>query len=505
MARVVVVGAGLAGLCTALALSDFGHDVTVLEAADRPGGQLSGDDVDLGAPAFTLPAVLRDLFRKTGRPLERELGVAPVEPAVRLVFAQGGHVDVPNATRAGAMRALDEALGDGAGAQWDAVVQHGERTWRRLRPAVVGHDDGVRAGSRRTGPGRDGPGRGADGSLHDVATGLLRDDRLRSFLGTYATAIGEQPSTAPAALTALPYMEQTFGMWTVGGGMRRLAEVLHDRAAQRGTRFRFGARVAEVVDDGGRVSAVRLAEGKPSPAEGKPSPAEGKPMPPSGELVSADVVVWAAPTSLLPADLLGGRRQPRRHWWSRDNLGPRDAAHSSATAAASVLTVVVARDRADDERPAELPLRTIVFPGEGAAVTVVAQPGGWVLHAPAPPHTLAPTDETDAIDWTAPGRAAASAAELLATVGAAGVDLGRSPVASTVRTPYDLERELSTPGGRVHGGSGVHGDSVALLRRPANLTRLRGLYLAGAGAHPGPGVPLVAISAAIVTDLVGRP
>ncbi|WP_026875901.1 phytoene desaturase family protein [Jiangella gansuensis] len=462
MARVVVVGAGLAGLCGALALADFGHEVTVVEAGPRPGGQLAGHRIgghhtaaDLGPAVFTLPAVLRDLFRKTGRPLEKELDVAPVEPAVRLVFASGERVDVPNATRAGAIRAFDDVLGAGAGGQWDAVVRHGERTWQRLRPAILGHAEPpaiTRSSSAK------------DPSLRNAGRQLLADHRLRSLLDTYATTVGADPATAPATLTVLPYLEQTFGMWTVDGGVHRLADVLHRRAVDRRARFRFGTRAAGVVADSGRVAGVRLAE---------------------GETVGADVVMWTAAPGLLPDDVTAGRR-PR---WRRSSPG------DDSGAAASVVTVAFAARSAPTGRP----LRTVVVPtGTGTpVVTVLAQPGGWVLHAPAPPH------QPDGTDWTTPGRAEDYASTILAAA-STGADLPRDPAAiSTIRTPHDLERGLGVPGGRVYGSAAQRG-VAALLRRPGTATRLRGLFLAGAGAHPGPGVPLVAVSAAIVTDLVGR-
>jgi hypothetical protein len=68
-------------------LADLGHVVTVLEQAPSLGGSLGtfardGYTFDTGEPTLTLPAVFSDLFRVTGRPLERELGLVPVEPRV---------------------------------------------------------------------------------------------------------------------------------------------------------------------------------------------------------------------------------------------------------------------------------------------------------------------------------------------------------------------------------------------------------------------------------------
>ncbi|WP_053202368.1 phytoene desaturase family protein [Jiangella muralis] len=359
MARVVVVGAGLAGLCSALALADFGHEVTVLESGPAPGGQLA-----FGPQPFTLPAVLRDLFRKTGRPLERELDVVPVDPAARWVFADGAEVAVPNASPSGTRRALDDAFGAGAGAQWDAVVAHGDRAWRELRPLVLGHAGAKVSRQAQT--------------LRDVATSL-REPHLRAALVSYATRYGADPATAPAALTVLPYLEQTFGVWTAE--LPRLVDVLAGRAAERGARFRYGATVSGPALAGKRVDGIQLADGT----------------------IGADAVVWTAPPGGLDGERRGlfGRR--------RDDAAPTTAV------------------RADPTRAPE-----IRFPATGGPAT----------------------------SW------------------------------------YDAA------GGHVHGAA--TGRVTAIFRRPANVTRIRGLYLAGAGAHPGPGIALVAQSAAIVTDHIGR-
>ncbi|MEJ7834177.1 MAG: FAD-dependent oxidoreductase, partial [Nocardioides sp.] len=79
MARVVVVGGGLGGLASAARLAKLGHEVTLLESSPSLGGALSsvtegGFTWDAGPTSTLLPAVLRDLFRKSGRPLEAELG-----------------------------------------------------------------------------------------------------------------------------------------------------------------------------------------------------------------------------------------------------------------------------------------------------------------------------------------------------------------------------------------------------------------------------------------------
>jgi phytoene dehydrogenase-like protein len=71
-----------------------------------------------------------------------------------------------------------------------------------------------------------------------------------------------------------------------------------------------------------------------------------------------------------------------------------------------------------------------------------------------------------------------------------------------VRTPADLERETGSVGGSIYGTSS-NGARAAFLR-PGNAAPIPGLFLVGGSAHPGGGLPLVALSAEIVAGLVGR-
>ena len=97
---VVVIGAGAGGLAVSARLAARGHRVTIVEQSDRAGGKLAryerdGFVFDTGPSLFTLPAVYRDLFLKTGGPLEDAVDLQPVEPGFGYHFADGSEVTVP--------------------------------------------------------------------------------------------------------------------------------------------------------------------------------------------------------------------------------------------------------------------------------------------------------------------------------------------------------------------------------------------------------------------------
>jgi phytoene dehydrogenase-like protein len=115
MARVVVVGGGFGGMAVAARLAKLGHAVTLLERGTRLGGALVPVEQDGfawdGGPTYTvLPAVVRDLFRKSGRPAERELELIELDVLREHRFPDGSSVRPHRSRRS---RASDPASGPG--------------------------------------------------------------------------------------------------------------------------------------------------------------------------------------------------------------------------------------------------------------------------------------------------------------------------------------------------------------------------------------------------------
>ena len=114
MARVVVVGGGYGGLASAARLAKLGHQVTLLERLPELGGALApvtedGFTWDAGPTSTLLPAVVRDLFRKTGRPLEDELELVPLDLVREHRFEDDSWVRLPGGSRAAQLAAFESA------------------------------------------------------------------------------------------------------------------------------------------------------------------------------------------------------------------------------------------------------------------------------------------------------------------------------------------------------------------------------------------------------------
>ncbi len=273
-----MVGGGFGGLAAAARLAKLGHDVTLLERLETLGGAVStvaadGFEWDAGPTTTLLPAVVRDLFRKSGRPLERELELEPLDLVREHWFADGTVLGLPGHSRAAQLRAFD-ALGDGLGQRWVAYVDSFADDWEVLRrayfenpwdPDDLPRDVAARLDSREM--------------LHRRLRRTFKDERVRLVAGHPFVAEGHDLRNVPAWSGLVAYLEQRFGAWEIPGGMARLSSVLADRMATRRVTVALGVTAADLVVRSGRVVAVATSTGT----------------------VDADAVVCAVDPRVLPA------------------------------------------------------------------------------------------------------------------------------------------------------------------------------------------------------------
>ena len=259
MAR-VVVGGGFGGLASAARLAKLGHAVTLFERADTLGGALSsvtrdGFTWDAGPTATVLPAVVRDLFRKSGRPVEKELELVPLDLLREHRFADGSRLGLPGGSRAAQVSAV-EALGSGLGEQWARYLDAYAESWELLRRDYLErpwHPDlGAREVTRLL---------GSREMLAKRLRGAFTDERLRLVAGHPFVADGHDPRNVPAWQGVAVYAEQRFGAWTVPGGMAAITSALERRLATRGVEVRIGVEVHDVLLRDGRAVAVSTSAG----------------------------------------------------------------------------------------------------------------------------------------------------------------------------------------------------------------------------------------------------
>lgn len=257
--HVVVVGAGLAGLSTALHLLGSGRAVTVVERAGHPGGRAgllrrAGYRMDTGPTVLTMPDIVEDAFAAVGQTMRDRLDLIALHPAYRARFADGSSLDVH--TRPDEMEA---EIARFAGAR-QALGYRRLRAWlerlyrlqmRRFidtnfdSPLELLTPDLARLAAL-----------GGFGRLDARIASFISDERLQRVFSFQALYAGVPPARALAAYAVIAYMDTVAGVYFPRGGMHALPQAMADAATQAGADFRYGQDVRCLERTGHRITAV---------------------------------------------------------------------------------------------------------------------------------------------------------------------------------------------------------------------------------------------------------
>jgi 1-hydroxycarotenoid 3,4-desaturase len=478
--RVAVIGAGIGGLVAALGLAARGMDVLVLERAATPGGKMrevevGGARVDAGPTVFTMPWVLEEVFAEAGSSLAAHLTLKQAGILARHAWDEGGRLDL-HADIDRSAEAIGEFAGPDAARGYRAFCERARRIYATLEgPFIRAPQPSIVSLLTAAWPYglADLWGVSPFATLWKALGEHFKDHRLRQLFGRYATYCGASPFLSPATLMLIAHVEQT-GVWLVEGGMHRVAQVLAERAAACGARFRYGAEVAEILVAGNAVAGVRLAD---------------------GERIAVEAVVLNGDVAALGAGLFGGgaaRAAPPKADRSLSAVTWAMRATSSGFPL-SRHTVFFSDDYAaefdDILQRGRLPDAPTVYvcaqdrDDAGAlAPDAAGGPERLLLLVNAPPNG-------DQRDFTREEIETCQRASF-GLMQRCGLEL--QPEAVQMTTPAGFERLFPATGGALYGRA-LHG-WAASFQRPGARTALPGLYLAGGSVHPGAGVPMAAMS-----------
>ena len=480
--RVVVIGAGMGGLAAAVRLAVAGHRVTLIEAADAPGGKMrtvSSDagPVDAGPTVLTLRGVFDDLFALAGKRLEDHLTLLAQPRLARHWWPDGSRLDLfSDPQDSAAAIAAFAGPGEAAGflrfhaataalyAAFEGPVMHASKPdkaaiiraalaspklWPALMPGV---------------------------SLDRFVGRYFRDPRLAQLFGSYATYVGGRPGHVPAVL-ALIWQAEARGVWVVQGGMHGLA--LAGLAERKGMTFRYATLVRSILQQGGRVSGVQLADGRN---------------------IACGHVVFNGDLAALAMGLLGNGLQD---CLPRPATTPRSLSAQvwffAAQLGGMVAPVLVHHNVFFCSDPAlefdpigqgRLPSdQTIYLCAEDRATQTL--PAGKerieiILNAPAIAQGIAQDPE----------EAMHCRTKTLHLLRRIGLTFQTGPETTALTTPHDLARLFPGSQGAIYGRSPE--GMLASFQRPTARTVLPGLYLAKGVIRPAPGPPVFMMLCAVM-------
>lgn len=483
---VIVIGAGIGGLSAAIHLARAGQRVLVLEKNQKVGGKMSeyrhaGYRWDTGPSVITMRNVFEDLFNSAGKRLEDYVEFCPVDPLTRYFFADGVRLDLWRdlSKTLEQIRSLKERDVEG----YLAYLAYAARLHRILGPVFIYDQPPSLSSLRKVSPW---DALRFDGlrSMQSAIESYVGSAHLRQLLGRFATYVGASPFRAPATLNVIADVELNQGVWYPRGGVYQLARALQRLALEMGVQVRTNNEVIRIEVRDGRAAGVRLASGEVLAS--------------SALIANLDVITVY--NQLLPQDHRYQRKAKR--------LSQREPSCSGFIMLLGVR----------GEHP-ELAHHNIFFSGNYARefdeiflqgippdeptiylaitqrATLQDAPEGaenWFVLVNAPALS-------SAWDWGV--EAEGYAERLLDRLAARGLDIRTQIEVQRLITPNDLEKSSGAWRGALYGNSS--NSRLAAFRRPHNrASDVKSLYFCGGTSHPGGGVPMVALSGKVASQMV---
>ncbi|MEO0402477.1 MAG: phytoene desaturase [Pseudomonadota bacterium] len=488
--RAIVIGAGLGGLASAMRLGAKGYKVTVIDKLDVPGGRGSaiwqdGHRFDLGPTIVTVPQLYRELWAACGRTFEDDVDLRPLTPFYEIRWPDGTKFVAQQDTAA--MRAevakieprdvpgFDAFLRDSARRYWFGFEDLGRRSMHKLLDLVQVLPTFARLR--------------ADRSVYAHAAKRFSNEKLRMAFSFHPLFIGGDPTRVTSMYILVSYLEKEFGVHYAMGGLAHMARCMADVIEDQGGTLLMDTAVDEIVVEAGRARGVRLA---------------------SGLELGADVIVSNADAGHTYDHLM--RNAKKKRWtparlkrtrysmslfvWYFGTKGTRsqwsDVGHHTILNApryTGLLDDIFIKGKLADDMSLYVHRPSVTDPSvapEGDDTFYVLSPVPHLGHG--------------GVDWST--EAEAYKAKMLKVLEDQLLPgLGSKISTEQVFTPETFRDRYLSPY-----GSGFSIEPRILQSawfRPHNVSEeAEGLYLTGAGTHPGAGVPGVISTAEVLGQLV---
>lgn len=493
--RIVVIGSGFGGLAAAVRLAARGHQVTLVEARDQPGGRAyvyrqDGFTFDGGPTVITAPWLFAELFTLAGRGAEDAITLVPLDPFYRVFFPDGAHFDYSGDEQrmAAQMRAIGASDDDLAG--YRTFIRESERIFAKgftelaavpflhLTDMLKIVPDLLRLESYRT--------------VYDFVARRVGNDRLRQVLSFHPLLVGGNPFQTTSIYALIHHLEREWGVWYAMGGSGAIVSALVQLFGDLGGELLLNSEVTQITVTHGRATGVLLR---------------------NGDALPADVVVSNADVATTYARLL-----PRN---ARGRYTDRRLARMRYAMSLVVIYFGTDRQYRGTDGPALAHHDIILGPRYRGLLHDIfnrkhlADDFSLYLHAPtltdpslAPPgceafYVLAPVPHLGAnIDWEQQARPYRD--RIMGFLEERYLPgLSRHLVTEHMIDPRHFRDTLHSYLGSAFSVEPILTQSAWF--RPHNRAEsLPNLYFAGAGTHPGAGLPGVLSSAKIVDDLIAE-
>ncbi|MHB8206358.1 1-hydroxycarotenoid 3,4-desaturase CrtD [Mucilaginibacter sp.] len=485
--KALIIGAGIAGIATAIRLAVKGYSVEVFEANSYPGGKLSefekdGFRFDAGPSLFTMPQYVDELFKLADKNPSDYFQYQKLDVLCKYFYADGTKL-----TAYADADKFEQEVSKSIGETTSAIEQYTansrkiynitnhvflEQSLHRIKTFLswstiksifqIRQIDAMR-------------------TMHAANQSFFNDERMVQFYDRYATYNGSNPYSAPATLNVIPHIEQHFGAYFPKGGMYSITTSLVKLAESLGVKFNYNSRVDEIILERQTATGIRVKDG----------------------LIEADIVisnmdVWftyhqllRSHPALFPKKILSQERSSSAliFYWGINKQFPKLDLHNiffSADYKAEFDHIWQQKNIYDDP--------TVYLNISSKYKTDDAPHGceNWFVMINVPSNS---GQNWNKLIADARKNIIAKLNKLL------GEDVSQLVISECILDPRDIENRTSSYQGSIYGTSS-NSQLAAFLRHANKSSKINNLYFCGGSVHPGGGIPLCLLSAKIVSDWV---
>lgn len=476
--KIIIVGAGIGGLASALQLSHRGYDVEIFDTHSLPGGKMRVIDspsgpIDGGPTVFTLKHIFERLFLDVNELLDEHLALVHEPILARHYWPDGTTLDLSSEPDKN-YSALHDFAGPKAVTEFKKFNALTKNLYNSFDlPILQTPNPSIPTTVRATSsqvfklmsaliPGR---------TLSHLVKSHFTDERLRQLFSRYATYVGGSPFDSPAILSLIWYAE-SLGVWRVKGGMHKLALKIKELAEKRGATFNFNKTVSQILVTKGEVKGIVLDDGKE---------------------ILADHIIFNGDPNAIFTNLLG---KDAAQGISKKNVTGRSLSAYVWTFAAKPTIKNLAHhnvffnrdyksefdDIARGEMPSDPTLYVCAQQPEESKGLINASKFEIIMNAP-PSSKSTPSKEEEF---------KLCQKRTFENLKKMGLIFNPMPSMEALTTPKEFNDLFPGSNGSLY-GLNPH-QFMTTFKRPQAQTKIRGLYLAGGGVHPGPGIPMALLS-----------
>lgn len=484
--KIVVIGSGFGGLATAIRLQTRGYGVELIEARDQLGGRAyvyrqDGYTFDAGPTVITAPFLIDELFEGAGRKTADYVKIVPVDPFYRIEFHDGRSFEYNGDERATERRVAEFAPGDLEGYRamiraakdifQKGFVELADKPFLRFGDMIRIAPDLMKLQSYRT--------------VYSFVSRYIKDDSLRRVFSFHPLLVGGNPFQTTSIYALIHHLERQWGVWYAMGGTGALVDALGRLFVEMGGRVRLSTPVRRILLDDGKAVGVETE---------------------CGEKIAADGVVSNADVSTTYRSMINpavrrrnsnGHLEKMRYSMSLFVIYFGTRKRYSEVKHHTILLSERYEGLLDDIfNRKTLPEDFSMYLHRPTATDAsMAPPGcdGWYVLIPVP-------NQQSGIDWTQEAKPFRD--RVMKHLDESYLP-GLQENLATERcfTPLDFETTLRSYVGAAFSFEPIFSQSAWF--RPHNVSEdVENLFFAGAGTHPGAGVPGVLSSAKIAENLV---